>query len=304
MYGVNRTALAWTAMALTILIWSGYLVIARAMMTTALGPVEIGLLRFLPATLLFAPVLVRNGPMPGGAGWRDVTLIALSGGFLFIICLAAGMKYATVADAVIFTPSMLPFYVACLAYVFLGETLSGKRKLGLAMIIAGAAAVGCTEILANSTSGAWRGYILFTMASIFWAIYTVRYRVSVLGPINTAAMICFWSTLALLVTALFTGLDFSQLGPQELLTQVVLQGVLTGFLSTLTYVYAIRELGATRPATWAALVPVLAILGGWAYLGETLTPFKWIAVVVVSLGVALASGLRLRRRSTDLDSDR
>ncbi|MCP5089003.1 MAG: EamA family transporter [Rhodobacteraceae bacterium] len=149
-------------------------------------------------------------------------------------------------------------------------------------------------MLANATSGAWRGHILFTMASMFWAIYTVRYRFSAIGPVNAAAMICFWSTLALLLTSLFTGLDFSRLSTQELLIQVVLQGVLTGFLSTLTYVYAIRELGATRPATWAALVPVLAILGGWVYLGETLTAFKWLAVAVVSIGVALASGLRLR----------
>ncbi|MCP5089002.1 MAG: DMT family transporter [Rhodobacteraceae bacterium] len=142
MHGVNRPALAWVALALTILIWSGYMVIARAMVITALGPVEVGLLRFVPATLLFAPVLIRNGPIPRGSSPSDVALIAIPGGFLFIICLAGGMKYAPVADAVIFAPSMLPFYVACLAFFFLGETLSGKRIIGLALIIGGAAAVG------------------------------------------------------------------------------------------------------------------------------------------------------------------
>ncbi len=294
---MNRQALAWAALAITILIWSGYMVVARSMVTTALGPVELGLMRFLPATVLFAPVLIRRGPMPDGAGWRDVTLIALCGGFAFILCLGTGLKYASVADAVIFTPSMLPIYVACLAYLFLNDTPSGSRIFGLTLILIGASAVGGKELVADATSGAWRGHILFTFASIFWAVYTIRYRLSGLDPINAAAMICFWSTLALLLTALLTGLDFSALSRQELAIQIVLQGVMTGFISTITYVYAISLLGAARPAAWAALVPVLAAVGGWVYLGETLTPFKAGAILVVSLGVAFASGLRLRRRS-------
>jgi drug/metabolite transporter (DMT)-like permease len=70
---------------------------------------------------------------------------------------------------------------------------------------------------------------------------------------------------------------------------VVLQGLLSGFVATLTFVYAVGRLGASRTASFAALVPILAALGGWAVLGEPIGWVKGAGIVVVATGVALAS---------------
>ena len=108
---------------------------------------------------------------------------------------------------------------------------------------------------------------------------------------------CGWAALALSAVAIVIGTDFTVLSPGALAVQILFQGVLSGFVATFTFFYAVSHIGASRTAAFAALVPVLAALGGWAILGEALTSLKMAGILVVSIGVALASGaLPLRKR--------
>ena len=280
---------AWGALTVTVLIWASFLVVTRAAMTSSLGAVEVGLIRFGVGALLFAPVLWRSGIVPAGAGWKEVVFIPAFGGVAFILCLSAGLRIAPVADSGVFTPSMLPLYVALLSFLFLGERFDRLRMVGFVLIVLGAIAVGGLSIL-NSGGGVWRGHLLFTCASISWAIYTVMFRRSGMAPLEGAALLCFWSALALGSLALVQGVSFSDIPTGDLILQIVFQGVLSGFVASYTYFHAIREFGASRTAAFAALVPVLAALGGWVFLGEALGPLKAAGILVVVAGVVLASG--------------
>lgn len=289
---------AWSALVLTITIWAAFLVVTRAAMTARLGPVEVGLIRFGTGTLFFLPVLFRHGLLPGGAGLREVILIPGCGGIGFILLLSAGLQIAPVADSGVFTPSMLPLYVALLSAIFLGERFSRPRVIGFGLIVAGALAVGGWAALAEGQPGVWRGHLLFTAASFSWAIYTVAFRHSGLSAPVAGAMLCAWSAIGLGGIGLIKGVDFTGIPAQTLIIQIVFQGVLSGFVATYTYFYAITHIGASRTAAFAALVPVMAALGGWMVLGE---PIGWVkagGIVVVAAGVALASGAldsRLKR---------
>ena len=291
----RETLLAWGAVALTLAIWASFLVVTRAAATARLSPVDVGLLRFLPAALLFAPVILRRSPLPPGARPVEVVTIALTGGFAFVGLLAWGLRYAPVADSGVFAPSMLPLYVALLSFLLLGERFSRLRLAGFALILAGALGVGGWEAVANAGSGAWRGHLLISAAAFLWACYTVAYRRSAIGPVDAAAMICFWSALAFLLLLPFVPSRIPDAPPSVLAVQVVMQGVLSGFVSTMTYGYALSRIAPSKVAACAALVPVLAALGGWLFLGEPIGAVKAAGIAVVALGVALASGaLRAR----------
>ena len=286
---IDSRGAGWAALVVTVLIWASYLVAARAAVNAAFTPVELGLMRFLPGAILFAPVLVRKGLKPSGARWRDVALIAGAGGVAFVLLLTSGLGFAPVADSGVFTPAMLPFFVALLSFLALGERVRGARLLGLALILAGALAIGGWEALARG-GGAWRGHLLFLAASLAWAVYTLAYRRSGLGAIDSAALMCFWSSAVFLPLALAGGADYLKNGWQALVIQVIFQGFLSGFLATFTFFFAISRLGTAPAAAFAALVPGLAALGGWGVLGEPLDPVKIAGLGVVTLGVLLASG--------------
>ncbi|QPH53936.1 DMT family transporter [Pontivivens ytuae] len=284
------TLLAWGAVAVTLTIWASYLIVTRAAAAAQLGPVDVGILRFLPAALLFAPIWLRRSPIPPFATWREVVTVALTGGFAFVFLLSWGLQYAPVADSGVFAPSMLPLYVALLSFFVLGERFSRLRVIGFALILAGALGVGGWEALTNAASGSWRGHLLISAAAFLWACYTIAYRRSGIAPLDAAAMICFWSALAFIAMSFVMPLGLTTAPPDVLALQIVMQGVLSGFVSTFTYGYALSKLAPSRVAACAALVPVMAAIGGWLFLGEPVGIVKSIGIAIVATGVLLASG--------------
>jgi drug/metabolite transporter (DMT)-like permease len=79
-------------------------------------------------------------------------------------------------------------------------------------------------------------------------------------------------------------------GPGVLAGEVLSQGVLSGIVALACYGTAIRILGASRAALLAALPPAVAALLAIPMLGEVPTPIALGGVVLVAVGVALATG--------------
>ena len=63
------------------------------------------------------------------------------------------------------------------------------------------------------------------------------------------------------------------------------------------YGYAVRIIGAAEASAFGALTPLLALLGGAAFLAEAITPFKVVGVALVAVGVFLASGVLSKPQS-------
>ena len=287
---------AWAAVVVTILIWASFLVVTRAAMTSLLSVTEVGLIRYGVGALFFLPVLMKKGLWPRDLPAWKVFAIPVFGGALFLGFLGQGLKIAPVADSGVFTPSMLPLFVALLSTLFLGERIGPLRLAGFAMILVGALAVGGYEAVRGGGDGVWVGHVLFLCASFSWAIYTVIFRASNLGAFHGGALLCFYSALAFCIPALIVGTDFASVPPSTLAIQILFQGVLSGFVATWTFFYAVTALGPSRTAAFAALVPVLAALGGWVFLGEPIGPLKALGILIVSAGVLLASGAVARRQ--------
>jgi drug/metabolite transporter (DMT)-like permease len=66
--------------------------------------------------------------------------------------------------------------------------------------------------------------------------------------------------------------------------------VLIGVLAMILYSIAIRCLGAAQTAAFGALTPILALFGGVVFLSETITTGGVMGILLVAVGVILASG--------------
>ena len=72
---------------------------------------------------------------------------------------------------------------------------------------------------------------------------------------------------------------------------VALLAVLCTGLAYLMYFRLIAHVGAANAIAVTFLIPAFAVLWGWIFLGEPLTPAMAIGSVVILLGTALATGV-------------
>jgi drug/metabolite transporter (DMT)-like permease len=112
-----------------------------------------------------------------------------------------------------------------------------------------------------------------------------------LSPWQAAAIVNTWSALLLLPIVYFYGVDgFFRVSLTTLIVQFFWQGVLAGVFGLVTYMFAVRQLGAASAAAFGALIPVLSALGGWLILSEPMTALIAVAALMATAGVVFALG--------------
>jgi drug/metabolite transporter (DMT)-like permease len=286
-----RRGLGYGAAALAVGIWAGWILLVRATLgpaqAVALAPYDIALLRYGAPALLFAPIWLRLGVLPAGLSRWRLAAMTLGWGAPFALLASEGLTRAEPGFVAALVPGGMPLWAAGIMAV-LGARFAPRALLGLALI--GAAAL--TALGGAWMAGAWAnlsGAPWLVAASISWAAYAVAYRGSGLSPIEATALVAFWSTVLLAPLGLLMESRFLDLPPVAMAEQALLQGVVSGVVSVAAFALAIRELGAAQAATFSALVPVLAALGGWAILGETPGWTTAAAIALATAGVALVN---------------
>lgn len=95
------------------------------------------------------------------------------------------------------------------------------------------------------------------------------------------------------------GTRLTELPLNELGLHAFFQGVIVTIVSLLLYGRAVGTLGASAAAAFGALVSALSALLAIPLLGEWPTTADWIAIMLVSFGVYLASGGPISTRTVN-----
>jgi drug/metabolite transporter (DMT)-like permease len=203
---------------ITVLIWTGFIVIARASASRGLLPLDIVLARILGASAVLLPWawwLIRPARQAGaqvGSLWglsplplRQTVQTGLLGGFLYAILAYTGFVYAPATHASVLMPGSLPLWTTLLAWLFLREKVATARAVGLGFIVLGDVLVGGASLLMAFDGGeVWKGDLLFMMAALCWSGYSVLVRshgfdaVRATMAITAFAFVCFVPLFALL----------------------------------------------------------------------------------------------------------
>jgi len=182
------------AAVVTVLIWTSFIVVARASSDPARGgvltPFDIAYCRILGASLILLPWgawLVRQDRARGvlGASWLRVSplpahitvKLGFFGGLLYALLAYSGFAHAPALHASVLMPGSLPLWTALLALWLLRERITPARALGLALIVLGDLLVGGLSLLGAFDGGSvWLGDVLFMTAAMCWAVYSVLAR--------------------------------------------------------------------------------------------------------------------------------
>lgn len=277
-----------------VFIWATWLVAMRMGAHSSLSALDLSLIRFGIPALLLAPVVLRTGLLPKGVSPLLIALMVIGSGAPFFYVVAYGMRYTPASAAGVLLPGIMPLATALIGIAVLGERPDWLRKTGMAAIFGGG-----VMLLAGRPDDAqltWISWAILPACATLWAIYTHAFRRTGLNAFQGAALVTAWSTLINLALLPFVGSGLMVAGFDEVGPQLVMQGILSGLLSTVLYGVAINRLGGTRAAAFTAATPVAAIFGGFAVLGEAVNGWMIAAGLLTACGVVLSTGLLSRRR--------
>jgi drug/metabolite transporter (DMT)-like permease len=297
------------AAVVTVLIWTAFIVIARASADPARGgvlnPFDIVYARILGASLVLLPWgwwLVRRdrrtqpwagslfglSPLP----LRQTLLVGVFGGLLYAMLAYSGFVFAPAAHASVLMPGSLPLWTALLAVVILGDRITPTRALGLALIVGGDLLVGGASLLhALDGSGIWRGDVLFILASVVWSTYSVLVRRFALDAVRATiaitalAFVVYVPVYTLLLLLHWVPGQALEAPWRDVAFQMLFQGVGSVAISGITFTKMIQHFGPVRSTMITALVPGLSAVSAAIFLGEPLVWNLLAGLALVTAGI-------------------
>jgi len=301
---LSTRALALIAAAVTVLIWTSFIVIARASAAHHLLSLDIAFLRIIGASCVLLPwgwwltrsrhanaqtgSLLGLSPLP----LRVTVLTGVFGSVLYAMLAYSGFFFAPAAHASVLMPGSLPLWTSLLAVVLLHEHISRARALGLACIVLGDMLVGGASLLKAFEGGeVWKGDVLFMCAAFCWSCYSVLVRRHALDPVRTTIAITAFACVSyvpIYAGAAYVGWVPSHLNSApiaEMVFQAIYQGVGSVVISGITFNVMIRHFGPVRSTMITALVPGLSALGAVVFLNEPMSLNLLGGLALVTCGI-------------------
>lgn len=224
--------------------------------------------------------------------WMKVVVFALISSLVYQLIFILGITRTTAGNTALIMASM-PMWTAALSFFFVRERLQAVTWVGLLVTFSGTAIVTLQGGKISLSSEFFLGNLCMLMAAIAWAGGTVYSRplLATLSPLRLA----FWSSLMTLPFHLWLAsgkLSSSweivcQTGP---LVAIVFSGIFSTGLAYAAWHYGVSQLGASHAAVYQNAVTLVAVLGGWIWVGE-----QPLLTQIIGGGLIIA-GLFLMRR--------
>jgi drug/metabolite transporter (DMT)-like permease len=252
------------------------------------SPGHVALLRFLVASAFVAgyAALTRQ-PLPDRRDWPTIALAGFIGFTIYNITLNYGELTvpAGVASLLVATS---PIFTSLLAAFALKEHVSAWRWAGIGLSFAGAATI------ALGTAGGRlqiSGDALLVLASALCASAYITLMKSLLPKYGALRLTTYaiWAGTFFLVVFVPGLWDAVRQAPLEATLATVFLGIFPAAIGYILWSYALSRLTASNASSFLYLIPPLAILIGWLWLGEMPAPAALVGGAMALAGVVIVN---------------
>jgi len=260
----------------------------------ATDPITLGAFRFgIGAALLLPFALRQRHRWPDGPALVPVAALGLLYFALFPILFNASLIYTTAARGSL-ALSTLPVLTMLVGAFLRAEPLTLRKSTGVALATIGVAIALLTN-LGTAPAGAWRGDLLMVAAAFCMAFYSVWSR-----PLALAYGTIVYTTLAMATGGLaLAGIAWAHGGFAVTAafdtTQWSLVAFLGGFGGAMKFMlwsYALERTTPTRVAISVTVNPIASAIFGAYALNEPITINLVVGLVIVAVGIAVATSNR------------
>jgi drug/metabolite transporter (DMT)-like permease len=264
-------------------------------------------LRMLMAAACFALWLLlqgRNRRRPSHRQLAALFGLSFAGTGLHYGTQTVGLQWTTASNGSLYAVTG-PIFIALLAWVVLGERLTPRRILGIALAVAGVISVIGVEAVLQFQIGNLVGDALVLFSIFLFAVFAVAGKriTDDLGPVSVTAWVTLFGAAWMLpiggLEVHLTGFELGSVAPAGWMA-IAFLGLGCTFLAVLSFFTGLRQTDSQTAGVYLYAVPPITALVAWAGLGERLDLGFFLGAVLILCGVRLTETGRLVRPAEGL----
>jgi drug/metabolite transporter (DMT)-like permease len=274
---------AYIAAILAVFIWSGWITLSRLGVQTSLTPYDITFLRFSTAALITLPFSLKYNWRK--VKWIPILLVALGCGFPYTMFSFIGLKTIKAANAGVLVNGMLPVIGIFFTLFWFKEKVSKLKYLAIFILLV------ANWTMANFSASFSISYLpgIFALlsAALVFSIYMAATKRWGYGIKDVIAFVPLVNAVIFLPIWLWNPSAIWESPLQDIMIQVVYQGIVVSIFALLLITYAVNKLGSETISVYLSYVPVATAILAYFFLNESLSVQEQIGIILCSLGLVI-----------------
>jgi drug/metabolite transporter (DMT)-like permease len=219
-----------------------------------------------------------------------VLVLGVVGNIIYQLLFIFGLSLTRAGNASLLLATV-PVWTILLSYFLGHERPSPLVWIGVAATLSGMVLVVAGGGGFEVGGGTVLGDLLMIASAIGWSLYTVGSRnlIQSYGPMRVTAWTLWIGTVGLVAAGLpgLARTDFARLSPLAW-GAVFYAGCVSLTVAYLLWYRGVQQIGSARTAVYSNMVPVVALLVAWLWLGERPTALQVLGAAVILGGISVA----------------
>lgn len=275
-------------------VW-GLSFVAASMVLETLSPVLLATLRFIIASLIFSPILIRGrlrGNKPSSGDLRDMALLGVLSISIYFWLQYTGVQYAGAGVSALIVVGFIPILTGLASSLILKEPFDRRRLIGVGLGFTGVALITIPNLLISVNTRFFLGVACLLGNAVCFSMYSTLSR-RLLKKYDEPAMVTSYvtvfGTLALIPLSLTSNWSLIwTLSQNQWIAVFFLASVCSG-LAYFLWNYALSRIDSVEAAVWLYLEPVVAFIGVFLLYGTVPDVLTILGGFLVLLGAMLTS---------------